>query len=125
MYGHTMGYPGFEDEVNHLLIEYARKRQVILLNNEALLNNYKAHALYLIHHAVEYFKDTILLKLSSDLEIFKACRLVNPMAIKLELSNPVAIQRFQAEFFRLIYIVLNITTSEYDSRKFQSLSHQN
>jgi hypothetical protein len=69
MYGHTMGYPGFEDEVNHLLIEYARKRQVILLNNEALLNNYKAHALYLIHHAVEYFKDTILLKLSRDLEI--------------------------------------------------------
>jgi len=42
------------------------------------------------------------------------CRLVNPMAIKSELSNPVAIQRFQAEFFRLIDIVFNNTASEYE-----------
>jgi hypothetical protein len=34
------------------------------------------------------------------------------MAIKLELSNPVAIQRFQAEFFKLIDIVFNNTASE-------------
>ena len=101
-------YPGLRQEMNDCVSTLLNGCETFEeLTGEALFDDLKVKAKSILKGAVDYFQRTIVVKLASDLELYKTCRYANPVAMRQTIGRPDTLLQFKRAAEELNFFTLS------------------
>ena len=89
-------YPGLKQEMNDCVSTLLNGCETFEeLSGDALFDDLEVQAKTILKGAVDYFHGTIIVKLASDIELYKTCRYANPVAMRQAIGRPDTLVQFK------------------------------
>jgi hypothetical protein len=77
---HDMSFPGVQEAIDICSSDDEARPET--LDIETHKSNLKAHCYCIVFKCQDYFENTIMVKLEKDVQIYKTCRYLNPVAVR-------------------------------------------